>query len=230
MEELEGILVAAVDNDADRLTDHVLRIATVPSNLDRNSLKREIDEFLSEYVSVSMDDIDLSVVLNSLTKILREHHILLPAGLSLLVRVLVMLEGTSRLLDRNFSLAELIKPYAVKSIQRRYSPKKLFHQARSTYRDWDRLMKILPRELFDFIIRFRGGKFDISIEHRSLEKVVKWLVHGILSAALFMGGAMILSQAIPPLIRGISIIGLSTSVLGLFLGFRLIRVMNNSDK
>jgi len=163
-----------------------------------------------------------------LTNILRQHHILLPASLSLLLRVLVMLEGTSRLLDRSFSLAELIRPYVLKSVQRRYSPKKLFHQARTTYRDWDRLMKILPRELFDLIVRVRDGKFDVSIEHRSLEKVIQWLVHGILSAALFLGGSMILSQAIPPLIWGTSIIGVTTSCAGLYLGFRLIRTMKKS--
>ena len=137
-----------------------------------------------------------------------------------------MLEGTSRLLDRNFSLAELIRPYAVKSIQRRYSPKKLFTQARNSYRDWDRLMRIVPRELYDLIVRVRDGKFDISIEHRSLEKVTEWLVHGILSGAMFLGGSMIISQEIPPLIWGISVIGAATSLIGLVLGFRLIRAMN----
>ena len=227
-EELEGILVAAVDNDPERLTDHVLRIAIVPANIDRNALKSDIDDFLSEYVNVTINDIDLSTTLNTLTDILREHHILLPSGMSLLLRVLVMLEGTSRLLDRNFSLADLIKPYAVKSIQRRYSPKKLFTQARNSYRDWDRLMRIVPRELYDLVVRVRDGKFDISIEHRSLEKVTEWLVHGILSGALFLGGSMIISQEIPPLIWGISVIGAATSLIGLVLGFRLIRAMNGS--
>jgi ubiquinone biosynthesis protein len=227
-EELEGVLIAAVDNDPERVTDHVLRIANVPNNIDRNSLKRDIDDFLCEYVNITIDDIDISTSLNTLTDILREHHILLPAGMSLLLRVLVMLEGTSRLLDRSFSLADLIKPYAVKSIQRRYSPKKLFTQVRSNYRDWDRSMKIVPRELHDFIVRVRDGKFDISVEHRSLEKVTEWLVHGILSAALFLGGSMIISQKIPPLIWGTSAIGATTCLIGLFLGFRFIRAMNNS--
>jgi ubiquinone biosynthesis protein len=227
-EELEGILLAAVDNNSDRLTDHVFRIATVPQSVDRNALRRDIDDFLSEYVNVSIDDLDLSAVLNSLTDILRGHHILLPTGISLLIRVLVMLEGTSRLLDRNFSLAELIQPYAVKSIQRRYAPDKILAQAKHTYRDWERVMKILPRELFDILIRIREGRFDVSIEHRRLEKVVKWLVHGILSAALFMGGSMILSREIPPTVGDISVIGASTAFLGLLLGYRLVRTMKKS--
>jgi ubiquinone biosynthesis protein len=227
-EELEGILLAAVDNNSDRLTDHVLRIATVPQSVDRNALKRDIDDFLSEYVNLSIDDLDLSALLNSLTDILRGHHILLPTGISLLIRVLVMLEGTARLLDSNFNLAELIQPYAIKSIQRRYAPDKIFAQAKHTYQDWERVMKILPRELFDILTRIREGRFDVSIEHRRLEKVVKWLVHGILSAALFMGGSMILSQKIPPTVRGISVIGASAAFLGLLLGYRLVRAMKKS--
>jgi len=225
-EELEGMLLAAVDNDPDRLTDHVYRIATVPQSSDRNALRRDIDDFLSEYVNVSIDGLDLRNALNRFTGILRTHRILLPTGISLLIRVLVMLEGTSRLLDRNFSLAELMQPYAVKSFQRRYSPDKLLQQIKHTYRDWDRVLKILPRELFDLLIRIREGRLDVSIEHRHLEKVVKWLVHGILSAALFMGGAMILSQGIPPTLGGISIIGAGTAVLGLLLGFHLVRAMH----
>ena len=228
-EELEGMLLAAVDNDPDRLTDHVYRIATVPQSSNRNDLRRDIDDFLTEYVNISINDLDLSATLDTFTDILRTHHILLPAGISLLIRVLVMLEGTSRLLDRNFSLAELIQPYAVKSVQRRYSPEKLLQQAKHTYRDWDRVLKILPREMFEILIRIREGRFDVSIEHRRLEKVVKWLVHGILSAALFLGGSMIFSQEIGPLVGGISVIGAVASILGLLLGYRLIHAMKKSD-
>ncbi len=227
-EELEGLLLAAVDNDPERLTDHVYRIATVPQSADRNALRRDIEDFLAEYVNVSVDDLDLSAALNTFTDILRAHHIMLPAGISLLIRVLVMLEGTSRLLDRNFSLTELIQPYAVKSVQRRYSPEKILLQAKETYRDWDRVMKILPRELFDILIRIREGRFDVSIEHRRLEKVVTWLVHGMLSAALFLGGSMILSREIRPTVGGISVIGAGAAVLGLLLGYRLIRAMKRS--
>lgn len=227
-EELEGMLLAAVDNDPDRLTDHVYRIATVPQSSNRNDLRRDIDDFLTEYVNILIDDLDLSAALGTFTDILRAHHILIPSGISLLIRVLVMLEGTSRLLDRNFSLAELIQPYAVKSVQRRYSPEKLLQQAKHTYRDWDRVLKILPREIFEMLIRIREGRFDVSIEHRRLEKVVKWLVHGILSAALFLGGSMIFSREIGPLVGGISVIGAVASILGLLLGYRLVRAMKKS--
>ena len=77
-EELEGMLLAAIDNDPEQLTDHVMRIASVPQSLNRRALRRDIDDFLSEYINASLTDLDLSAVLNSLTEIIRQHHLLLP--------------------------------------------------------------------------------------------------------------------------------------------------------
>ena len=225
-EELEGMLLAAVDNNPGQFTYHVMHVATSPEPLDRNVLRRDIDDFLSEYINVSVEDLDLSTTLNNLTDIIRKHHLLLPSGISSLIRVLIMLEGTSRLLDRNFSLAELIQPFAIRSIQRRFSPNKLLEQARYAHRDWDRLVKILPRELFDILIKVREGDFSISIEHHDLEGVVKWLVQGILSAALIMGGSIVMSQSIPPLLFGMSAIGIATFGSGLILGYKLLNSMN----
>ncbi len=54
------------------------------------------------------------------------------------------------------------------------------------------------------------------------------VVHGILSAALFLGGSTILSREIGPLVGGISIIGATAAVLGLLLGYRLVHAMKKS--
>jgi len=226
--ELEGMLLAAIDGDADRLTDHVMRISTSPLTVKRSILRRDIDDYLSEYIHISMEHLNVSSALNSLTDILREHRIVLPSGISLLIRVLVMLEGTSRLIDRRFNLVELLEPHVKRSALKKYSPKKLLSQAQRNYRDWDQVLKILPRDLHEILIKIREGRFDVHIEHRRLEKVVEWLVQGILSAALFMGGSQILSRQIPPLIGGLSVIGLITTVLGLILGYRLIVTMHKS--
>jgi ubiquinone biosynthesis protein len=228
-EELEGMLLSAVDNDPGRLTEHVLNIASVPQTLDRDALRRDIDDFLSENVNVDISALDLSSCLTNLTDILRDYHIIFPSGISALLRVLIMLEGTSRLLDSNFNLAELIQPYAIQSIQRRYSPKKLVRQAQHSLRDWDRLNKILPKELFEILTQVRQGNFGISIQHHRLENVIKWLVRGMLIAALFMGGSTVLSQAIPPLIKGVSAIGMTSCLMGIVLGYHLLNDMKNSD-
>ena len=227
-EAIEEMLLAAVERDATQLTDYVIRLGSVPQDLDRNGLRREVDEFIGEYVSHSLKDFDLSGALTAITDIIRNYRILLPPTVSSLLKALIMLEGTSRALDRDFNLAELLEPYQVKAIQRRFTPERLFHNLRRTYRDWDRFMGMLPRELGDILERIRDGKFDVHLEHHRLDTSVNRLVYGIITAALFLGSCLILSQQIPPVIAGVSIFGAAGCVTAIGLGFRLFRAIKKS--
>jgi ubiquinone biosynthesis protein len=227
-EEVEGMLLSAIERDAAYLTEHVIRIGSVPQGFDRDGLRADIVDFVAEYVGQSLKDFDLSGALNALTAIIRRHRIVLPARVSLLLKVLVMLEGTSRALNRDFSLAELLQPYYANTIQRRLSPERLIRRLRRSYRDWDRFIDMLPRGLGDILQRVRDGKFDVNLEHRRLDATVNRLVYGILTAALFVGSCQLLSRQVPPTIGGVSILGTIGLLLSLALGFRLVRAIRKS--
>ena len=226
--EVEGLLLSAVERDAEQLTEFVLRIGSTPQGLDRNALRADVDEFVAEYLGQSMQDFDLSGAVNGLTDLIRRYHILLPPGIALLLKVLVMLEGTSRLLNRDFSLIELLQPYYAQAMQRRFSPQELFQRLRRSYRDWERLLNTLPYDLRDILQRIRDGKFDVYLEHRRLDLIINRLVYGVITAALFMGSCLVLSQRIPPLIKGISIPGTAGCLFAFGLGFRLFRAIKKS--
>jgi len=81
-DDLVEMLIAAVNRDADRVLEHVLRIGSVPKRIDRKGLENEINEFVDEYVGDSLANFDLSGALKGLTKILRYYHIVLPSDLS----------------------------------------------------------------------------------------------------------------------------------------------------
>ncbi len=227
-DDLEEMLLAAVKRDADRITEFVLRIGSVPKGIDRNGLKIEIDEFVAEYVSDSLTDFDLTGALKGLTKIIRDYHIILPSGISMLLKVLIMLEGTSRSLNRDFNLAELLGPYRADSIRRKYSPEKLLHRLLRTYRDWDRLLEMLPNQLAEILQQVQAGSFDVYLEHRRLDTIVNRLVYGILTAALFLGSCQLLGRKIPPLYADVSILGAAGCLLSLFLGIHLFRAIKKS--
>ncbi|UCG13537.1 MAG: AarF/ABC1/UbiB kinase family protein [Deltaproteobacteria bacterium] len=227
-EEIEEVLLAAVQRDAIRLTDYVIRLGSVPQDLDRDALRRDLDEFIEEYGGQSLKVFDLSGALNGMAEIIWRYRIILPPAISSLLKALVMLEGTSRLLDRDFSLAELLEPYQAKAVQRRFSPQRLFYKLQRSYKDWDRFINMLPRDLGEILQRVREGKFDIHLEHRRLDATVNRLVYGILTAALFLGSCQLLGRQIPPLLGGISILGAAGCLLAAALGFRLFRAIKKS--
>jgi ubiquinone biosynthesis protein len=226
--EIEDLLLAAVKQDGREMTDIIVRLGSVPPDLDRGVLQAEIGEFLADYTGQSLQDFDMSGALNGITDIIRRFHIILPSSCSMLLKVLVMLEGTSRQLDPQFCLAELIEPYYVKAMQRRFSPKKLMQRAQRTIRDWDRLLNMLPRELSDILDRIKRGTFDVHLEHRRLDTTINRLVLGILTAALFMGSAQLWSRAAPPVVGGISVFGAIGYAVATLLGIRLLLAIKGS--
>ena len=227
-EDIEGLLWAAMEKDAAQLTEHILRIGAVPQGCDRDGLRADVGDFVAEYVSQSLKGFDLSGALKAFTQIVRRYRIVLPLGIASLMKVLVVLEGTSRSLNRDFSLAELLQPYYEETIQRRFSAERLLRRFRRSYRDWDRFVDMLPRELADILQRVRDGKFDVHLEHRRLDATVNRLVYGLLTAALFVGTCQLLSRQVPPTIGGVSILGVLGLVCTVALGRRLLKAVKKS--
>ena len=78
-EEVESLLISIINKDAIELTDAVMRLGSVPAELDRDSLRGEISNFVIEFASRSLRDFNLSAAMRQMTDIVRRYHILLPS-------------------------------------------------------------------------------------------------------------------------------------------------------
>jgi ubiquinone biosynthesis protein len=229
-EDIENVLLAVVEQDGQEMTDIVTRVGAVPPNLDHDALRSEISTFVAEYSALSAREVNVSEVISRATDIVRRYHILLPPPGALLLKTLMMLEGTSRQLNPTFSLAELIRPFGAMTLRRRLSPKRLAGKMRRAVRDWDRLLNALPRDLAEVLRRVRSGTFEIRHEHHKLEVTVNRLVLGILTAALFVGSSLMWSAMAPPAPWGVSIPGVVSFLGALVLGWRTVRAIGRSDQ
>ena len=227
-QQFEELLIAAVSQDSRRLADLVIRLGTPPPDLNEDGLRADIDEFLVEAGGETLAEFDLSGALNRATSIVRRYGIILPARVSLLLKVFVMLEGTSRHLSPDFSLAALLQPYQAQVVRRRLSPLRLRRRIQRAYHDWDRLLDILPSDLADILGQIKRGRFDVHLEHRRLGSTVNRLVLGLLASALFVGSAQLWSRGVPPLIHGVSLPGAAGCAVAVGLGFRLLRAIKRS--
>ena len=227
-DEFESLLLAVLSRDTDEILSVMQRLDAMPSSVARDILVRDIDEFLADYGNRSLEDLNVSDALNSFVAIIRKHHIHLPADVTMLIRTLILLEGTSRILDRDFSLTELLEPYYNKIVARRFSPKRLVGKMQRSYRDWDRFLNSLPRELNNTLSRFQEGKLDIQLAHRHLDPIVNRLVVGILTASLFLGSSLLWAMQAPPLYKGISIFGAVGYGVSFYLGLRLLLAIRKS--
>lgn len=234
LEEIEEMLLAVMQRDALQLTAIITRVGAVPPELDQAGLSIDVADFVAHYGSLSLDEFDLGGALNELTEMIRRYYIMLPARVALLLKVLVMLEGTARLLAPRFSLLEVMQPYQKRMLWRRMSPARQARKLRRMISEFQHLLALLPRGLADILQQIQSGKFDVHLDHRGLEPSVNRLVFGMITSALFLGSTLLLAHEIGPLIpwppafSRLSVLGTLGCLVSLALGLRLLRAINKS--
>ena len=115
-EDIEEMLLAIGNRDAVHLTSIITRLGAVPADLDQASLSLDVTDFVSHYTTQRLDEFNLSGALKEMIDLIRRYQIMLPARVAMLIKVLVMLEGTSRLVSPRFSLIEVMGPYQRKMV------------------------------------------------------------------------------------------------------------------
>lgn len=229
-EQIEEMLLAVVNRDANRLSAIIMRLASVPTPFDQAGLSVDLAELVGYHGGRPLQQFELGKALTDLTEIVRRYQIVLPNGVALLIKVLVMLEGTSRLLNPRFNLTELIQPYQKQLIRRRLSPARHLQKLRRLWNEWEYLGEVLPRSLVDFLQSAQSGRFDVHLEHKRLEPSVNRLVLGMLTSALFLGSSLLWSMQVPPLISGTSVFGVLGCIFSFVLALRLMWAIRKSGR
>lgn len=228
-EAIEDLLLAAVHADARTVTDAVWELCTSAPAGGRERLHADIVDLVGEYSRQTIAEVDVGALVNRLVSIIHDNRLFLPAGVSLLLRMLGELEGTARMVNPSFGLFELIAPYAELAARRRLAPSRLWLQLQRGAREWDRLLRSMPHDLNDMMQRMRTGTFSVHLEHRRLDPVVNRLVLGLLTASLFLGSSLLWSARAAPVVSGVSLVGAAGYVLALIMGLALLRAIWRSE-
>lgn len=228
-ENIEDMLMAIVAKDAQQLTSLVMRVGAIPLGLDEPLLSADLTDFVDHYGNQPMDDFDLAGALTEFVEITRRYNIVLPASLAMLLKVLVMLEGTAKRLQPNFSLMELIEPYRKGMLARRMSPLRQTKKLLRIYGEMEQLAEILPRRLRDILSQVQSGKFDVHLDHRGLMPSVNRLVWGMLTSSLILGSTLLLSHNVWP-VWGVSAPGVIGMMLSGLLALRLMWAISKSGR
>ena len=215
------LLMAFVARDSAEVARECLRIGRAPPNLDREAFRADLNEFLQMHLSGELAGLDFSAAIAEAMDVIRRHRVILPGSLASLLRTLALLEGTSRTLDTDFNLVELLAPSRETLLRRRLSPKAVLKRLLTTTRDWERLGRSLPNDVMEVMDRLRTSSLDINLRHRDLDVVTNRVVWSLLTSAMMLGSALLLAGHAPPLLWDVSLFGLAGSILSFFLAMRL---------
>ena len=227
-ETLEDLLMAVVNHNSVALGESILRLGSAPPDTRRDELRTDLTDFVGDYLGQSIQDMDMSGALNSLFEIIRRYNITLPPPLALLLRTLIELEGTAQRLSPDFSLAEVFRPFYTTIVRRQLSPRRILGRLQHAYRDWERLVESLPRDLSDVLRRVRDGTFSVHLDHRHIDPMVNRLVLGVMTASMFVGSSLLWSMKAPPTLAGVSVVGATGYLIAAYFAWRLLRAIKKS--
>lgn len=235
--DIEHMLMAIVQQDVGLLTSVIKRVGSAPPTLDETSLANDLADFVGHYATQGLDQFDMSGALNDIVEIIHRHRITLPSQAALLIKTLVTLEGTTKVLSPSFSVMEVLQPLHRQLLLRRLSPRQQWRRMRRLYFELQQLAEILPSRVMNILEQVQAGKFDVHLDHRGLGPSVNRLVLGMLASALFLGSSVMLSQQVPPLLfpetsfwglHKLSLLGVSGCSVSVLLGLRLLRAIGKS--
>ena len=194
------MLVAVSHEDVVLLASIIKRVGSVPADLEADALEAELADFIGVYTSQPLEEISVAEALKDLMRIVHSYSIELPSQLGLLIKAMITLEGTARLISPGFRMKEVMQPFQQQAMLRRMSPRNQYRKMRRIYFGQEKLAEVLPGRTLDILDQVQRGKFDIHLDHRRLGPSINRLVLGMVTSALFLSSALLHSNQVPPLL------------------------------
>ena len=230
-DHVDTLVLAVSRGDSELLTEWASSLGRGLTDLDRAGLQSEVSDLATEVVGQSIGDMHISAAIEQMTEIMRRYKLMMPPSVSLLLKTVMMLEGTARQLNPSFSLAEVLERHQASAARAFADPRRWLRKLEGSYREWERLAKVLPGSLAEVLSGLRRGTFELKHSDLHLEKAVDRLVNGVLSAALFLGAAQLLSRSSRDTAGyGANVIGVVFLVVAVALAIRLERAIRKAEK
>lgn len=174
-------------------------------------LTADIEDIVTRYYGIPLAELDAAALLLDITSLLRNHDLVLPSDIALLIKAIITLEGFGRVLDPSFDVMSEAEPLIKRMVRIRYSPGRLARSLSMRALDMvDRLYAPPPVQGSQ-----RSGTAGGGIDPRHLERLVGRLersqyrlVQTSLTVAGILCGSLLLAGRVAPTIWDISVFGL----------------------
>ncbi len=223
-------LIMSINNaDYINLAKAVLDLCNHSEIQNMEDFNMAIFMLVNKYIDMPLENINIEDIFNELISIIREFRLMLSGNIMLLIKSLIVLEGVGRDLDKDLKLVEHIKPFAFKYVKEQLKPDNLLKQSRNLINDYFHVLKNVPSDLGEVISLMKKGNIRIQLEHKKLDTLANTLdslgdrlSYSIVLASLIISSGLIIATKMPPLIHGISLVGLVGFLLSGIMGFIMI--------
>lgn len=194
--QLADLLFGLARRDSERVAELLTDWAS-KGDVDVAALYADLDCFIDEFHGVPLEQIDVGRLLAELTRVMRDHALMLPPDLALLFKAVISLEGLGRMLDPRFDMVSVATPFLMRVQRQRNSPRAMARVGAKSLREAMALVAGLPGDLRRLMKTVDRGGITIRVDVVHLDRAsaridrsVSRLTMGIVTAALIIGSSI----------------------------------------
>lgn len=228
------LMYGIVRQDEARVAEALLKLTYWEQEPDRRAFERDVADFMGRHLYKPLKDIEFAKLFQDLLELVTNFRLRLPANIFLMMKAIGMLEGIGQALDPDFDMIANTEPFIQRAMRERFKPQRIAGDLMDVASKLLQFFQQFPKDLLDITHLIRQQRFRLQIEHQGLEtmlathdRISNRNSFSIIIAALIIGSALIVISQIPPLVFGISLIGIilffAAAIMGIWLLIAILR-------
>jgi ubiquinone biosynthesis protein len=149
---------------------------------------------------------------------------------------LVTIDGVIEKLDPDFDQFEIVTPYLRKSATRKYNPIVIGKKVVNSLLELTNYIEDFPADLKNAIRKINSGQIKVDLTHKgidpmvhTLNRITKLLITAFIVGTLIIGATLFIVFEINPVWKGVSVIGMMSFTLAVFLGYGMLMNIRKGD-
>lgn len=227
------LIAGLAERDHQQVMDSILEMSEEGFASNPGKMLTDVENFTEAHLNQPLRDINLGQVLNKLLEMLRNNSLRMKGSFYLGVKALTQVEAIGRSLNPDLNFVKLGEPYAMRQIEGKYHPSRIFLLARKLFGEGLDFLEDFPHDFRQVYQRIKHGKINIPLEHKidpegfeplrkTLDSIANRLTNAILTASVLICSSILVLSGLPPKIWEVPIIGLAGLIWGTIMCLRLV--------
>ncbi len=164
------IFISVIKKDIDLLIDNLFSIGVINEEVNKESVKADVDETFSSYYNTTLQQVDISTLFKELISFSQKYRIKLPRNFVLLAKSVVTLEGVGRQIDPEFNLIVISDPF-IKEILKKEGMGDVLN---AYFGDFFRLKTVfqnLPFRIDKTLEKLSEGSVSLKVDSKGLQEL-----------------------------------------------------------
>jgi ubiquinone biosynthesis protein len=193
------LLIAVGEGRGEEVADRALEMGERREGFDENEFRRRVSAVVSDFAQTRLADLQIGLVLISVSRVAGETGIRIPPELSMLGKTLWNLDGIGKALDPSFDPTASIRREAPNLLRRRMKQRMSPGHLAEALMDARELAQELPGRLNRFLDLLSKNELKVEVDAidesaliEGLQKIANRIAMGTVLAALIIGAAIVM--------------------------------------